>query len=184
VNNTQRGYTLVEMVIALALTGLLMAVLGGALYGVGQGFARATTQAEAVDRVFRVSQSLRSALSRMVPVRQGGGLFPVESERGILRWVAPLPDSVPIAGLYKWTLANEQGALNLKLVDLNGEAVFPSKSLVNDLVEFRVQLQGRTSGAWTERWDESELPQRVRLHIKTVAYGDWPPITVRIGGGL
>jgi hypothetical protein len=115
---------------------------------------------------------------------RGGGLFPVESERGILRWVAPLPDSVPIAGLYKWTLANEQGALNLKLVDLNGEAVFPSKSLVNDLVEFRVQLQGRTSGAWTERWDESELPQRVRLHIKTVAYGDWPPITVRIGGGL
>ncbi len=117
-NNTQRGYTLVEMVIALALTGLLMAVLGGALYGIGQGFARATTRAESVDRVFRVSQSLRATLSRMVPVRQGGAKFPVESERGLLRWVAPLPDSVPMAGLYKWTLANEQGMLNLKLVDL------------------------------------------------------------------
>lgn len=183
-NNTQRGYTLVEMVIALALTGLLMAVLGGALYGVGQGFARTTNRAETVDHVFRVSESMRSSLSRMAQVRLVGESFPVESGEGSLSWFAPLPDSVPMPGLYKWTLATEQGKLILKLFDLNGDAVFPSMSLVDDLVEFRVQLQHGTSGAWTERWEDSGLPQRVRLHIKSAAYGDWPSMTVRIGGGL
>lgn len=181
---TARGYTLVEMVIALALTALLMAVLGGALYGVGQGFSKSTARAETVDRVFRVSQSLRKSLSQVAPVRHGGAQKSLDVANGTLSWIAPLPDSVPLPGVYRWTLTAARGKLELTLADLSGQAVFPAKPLVEDLQQFRVQLQRAATGDWVDGWEDPELPLRVRLHIQTVAYGHWPVITVHLGGAL
>ncbi len=179
-----RGYTLVEMVIALALTALLMAVLGGALYGVGQGFSKSTARADTVDRVFRISQSLRKSLSQIAPVQLGGAQRALDVANGSLSWIAPLPDSVPLPGVYRWTLTQARDKLELTLADLSGQAVFPAKPLVEDLQQFRVQLQRATNGDWVDGWEVSELPLRVRLHIRTATYGDWPVITVYLGGSL
>lgn len=182
-NRQQRGYTLVEMIVALALTGLIMATLGGALYGLGQGFARATVQAESMDRVFRVSQSLRLSLSRLSIGRRDPKLLSIEGGGGRVSWLAPLPESAPISGLYRWSLSGERGQLELHLTELAGGSIFPAKPLIDDLIAFHVSFQDPLSGQWVDAWSERTLPRRVRLSIKSVKRGEWPAITVLLGGG-
>lgn len=178
---SQHGYTLIEMIIALALTGLIMAVLGGALFGLGKGFASTTTQAIQKDRVFRVSQALRASLSRLTSPPLGSKWVAIQGTREQLTWLAPMPESAPTPGLFMWSLSGAQGRMLLKLAQPNGVNTLPEKVLVDDLLEFVLSYQHPDSGHWSETWAEAGIPLRIRLSIRSVKGGDWPPMTIFLG---
>lgn len=178
-----RGFTLVEVVIAVGLTSLILAALGSALHGLSQGFARATEQAQRQDRVHRVITALRGSLNRITGPRFAQKQQPlVEGNTLRLAWLAPLPDSAPVAGLYRWRLQALEGRLELAFEDLRtGGSALPNKVLLDDLVRFEVTYQHPETGQWQDAWAEPRPPLRLRLLIGTEADGAWPPLILRLG---
>lgn len=191
----QRGFTLVEVVIAVGLTSLILAALGSALHGLSQGFARATEQAQRQDRVQRTTQALRGSLDRITGARFARApQILVEGSASDLTWLAPLPDSAPMAGLYRWRLRAQDGKLELAFEDpqlkteappgaapVPAVAALPNKMLLDDLTRLELAYQHPETGAWQDTWAAPRPPLRLRLLISTEADGAWPPITVRLG---
>lgn len=188
----QRGFTLVEVVIAVGLTSLILAALGSALHGLSQGFGRATEQAQRQDRVQRTAQALRGSLDRITGARFARvPQILLEGSATHLTWLAPLPDSAPVAGLYRWRLRVLDSTLELAFEDPQptGDkaaaappvAPLPNKVLLDDLTRLELAYQHPETGVWQDKWAEPRPPLRLRLLISTEADGDWPPITVRLG---
>jgi prepilin-type N-terminal cleavage/methylation domain-containing protein len=181
--SSQRGFTLVEVIVALAITGLIMATVGSALFGMAQGFARVTERAQHQDRVFRVSQALRNSLARMTVPRYGKPVAPLRGEPGRLTWLSPLPESAPHAGLYQWELEGSSGVLRLHLTDHSQAQSLPDKVLSSDLTSLSFEFQG-PDGHWQDAWSEASPPLRIRIRIATRAEGGWPLLSVATGKAL
>ncbi|MFC7459706.1 PulJ/GspJ family protein [Hydrogenophaga defluvii] len=191
----QHGFTLVEVVIAVGLTSLILAALGSALHGISQGFARATEQAQRQDRVQRTTQALRGSLGRITGARFARAPQTLaEGSANQLTWLAPLPDSAPVAGLYRWQLRALDNKLELAFEDpqLNAPGTpgaapapavpaLPNKVLLDDLTRLELAYQHPGTGAWQDTWAAPRPPLRLRLLISTEADGAWPAIIVRLG---
>jgi len=179
------GFTLVELVIALTLTALLLAALGSALHGLGHGFARSTAQADRFDRVLRVSLALRNSLLRTTgtPYASVHRSPPLTGTSDRLEWLATLPDSSPVQGLYRWRLFVRDGALIAEIDDPLGASPppLPPTTLVDDLLALSIEYQEAANGLWLDRWDAPHPPLRLRLRIVTQADGSWPPLILAIG---
>lgn len=180
---SQRGFTLVEVIVALAITGLIMATVGSALFGMGQGFAKVTERAQRQERVFRVSQALRNSLARMTVPRYGKSVVPLRGEPGRLTWLSPLPESAPQAGLYQWVLEGGNGVLKLHLTDQGQEQSLPDKVLSSDLTSLSFEFQGQ-DGRWLDAWSEATPPLRIRIRIATRSEGGWPLLSIATGQAL
>lgn len=179
----QSGFTLVELIIALTLTALILAALGSALHGLGQGFARGTQQADRVDRMVRVSQALRNSLLRIPTTPLGTPDHPpLVGDAAGLTWQASLPESTPVQGVFQWQLQVRDQALDILLQgDPQADAPVPPSRLVDDLRSLALAYQDPATGQWLDRWDALTLPLRVRLEIDTQSDGRWPPIVVLLG---
>ena len=116
--NKAHGFTLVEIIIALALTALILASLSAALYGLSQGFAHASARADREDTLNRVSLALRRALEQARYIEAIDNGKPAPSLLGTIDsidWLAVLPESSPQSGLHHWNLHVENGELLLTL---------------------------------------------------------------------
>jgi general secretion pathway protein J len=188
----QHGFTLVEIIIALALTALILASLSAALYGLSQGFTHATQRSEREDTINRVSLALQQAIEQARYIEPPNGAQAFHSllgGAGNLDWLAYLPESSPLAGLYHWHLEPQEGELLLTLTPWiepknadNPEppASLPPHQVINGLTAFSLSYQNAKTGEWTDQWDGLLLPARIRLDMSTQNSGAWPPIIVRL----
>ena len=191
-----QGFTLVEIIIALALTALILASLSAALYGLSQGFARASLAGERSDTLNRVSLALRLAIeqARFIEAAQNGKLIPsLVGTADSIDFLAMLPESSPQAGLHHWNLHVENGELLLTLTpwidpkdaakqDFASEAPasLPPHQVLQNVTQFNLAYQNAKTGEWQDQWDDPFLPARVRLDISSEALDAWPPIIVRL----
>ncbi len=190
--NNAHGFTLVEIVIALALTALILASLSAALYGLSQGFAHATQRSEREDSLNRVSQALRQAIeqARFIEATQDGKLIPsMLGTAQSLDWLAYLPESSPQGGLHHWHLEPQNGELLLTLTpwidpqhtqNQEPPASLPPHQVLDDLTQLSIAYQDAKTGEWSDTWGAPLLPTRIRIELATHASGTWPPIVIRL----
>ena len=183
---------MVEIVIALALTALILASLSAALYGLSQGFAHATQRSEREDTLNRVSLALRQAIeqARFIEASQDGKLIPsLLGTAESLDWLAYLPESSPQGGLHHWHLEPQEGELLLTVTpwvdpqqtqNQEPPAALPPHQVLDGLTLFKLSYQNAKTSEWSEQWDGLLLPSRLRLEIATESSGVWPPIIIRL----
>ncbi|MEW6446135.1 MAG: prepilin-type N-terminal cleavage/methylation domain-containing protein [Pseudomonadota bacterium] len=186
------GFSLIEAVIALALTALILATLGASLFGLSQGFAKGTARAERDDTMLHVSQSLRRALeqARQRTIQREDEQRPsLLGQPGSLEWLAYMPEASTYRGLHIWRLetlpvddkSGQKLALTLTPWSASEPAApYPPHTLVDGVTRLHIQYQNLADGLWSERWEQPRLPLRIRIEISTEAGGDWPPIVVRL----
>lgn len=189
------GFTLVEVIIALALTALILASLSAALYGLSQGFSHATERSAREDTLNRVSLALHQAIEQARYIESPGQAETFRSLLGTnetLDWLAYLPASSPQGGLHHWHLEPHNGELLLTLtpwVEPKGQdqtenqelpASLPPHQVLGDLTGFKLSYQNAKTAEWSDQWDGRLLPARIRLDIATQSTGAWPPIIVRL----
>ncbi|MEW6727939.1 MAG: prepilin-type N-terminal cleavage/methylation domain-containing protein [Pseudomonadota bacterium] len=188
-HRVQRGFTLIEVVIALALTSLIFATLGAALFGLTQGFAKSTARAEREDTMLHVSQALRRAIEQAAPRPAQAGSEPsLVGQPDSLEWLAPMPEASPYRGLHLWRLeAQTLDAANRRLVLTltpwtpgTSATPYPPQPLVDGLTQIQLHYQDTQSGQWTDHWEQARRPLRVRIEIITKDHGPWPPIVARL----
>jgi general secretion pathway protein J len=207
----ERGFTLLEMLIAMTLLGLLMLGLFGGLR-LGARVWEAT-DARSADRarVEAVQRFIRTYLGQARPLaaadRTGGDLVAFVGRSGGLDFTATLPAHLSAGGFEHVALSLAEGDRDGRRLVLehgklrrheDGRAELfeldePETAVLLDNVaaaEFSYYgVRGRGGDAeWTDRWDdEDRLPLLVRIRIEFPESDrrTWPELTValRIQGG-
>lgn len=194
----ERGFTLLELVIALAIVGAVMVIAFGGLRVSLAAWTQGEDRAEVHQHLRGVAQVLGRAIGAAYPYRASPGLSPepvmlfrgTESRLEMVTQATPFPFSVPVAfTALVIALENEGGpALVVRqrvLPNHNpfSEAVVALRDPTIQRLEFRYLGAGTS---WQEEWDgegENALPRAVQVIVATTRSGrveTMPPLTVAL----
>ena len=189
----QLGFTLVELLVVMALLSLLMLGLASAMSTVSQTQERVDARLDRMDHQ-RVSVAfLRSVLGQASAIRRQAGLRKQgESELFFeggpqgMRWLGIMPARFGMGGRTHFQLSVEGDALMLRFTPWQGPDVMPnwgqSQSYVIDrgVTAFALRYQNAKLGVahWQPQWgpekdNEKELPSAVQIELQA-ASGAWP----------
>lgn len=193
-----RGFTLVEVVVALTLLSLLLLGLVSALRSFGQTGTRLEMQTLANDDLRLVSALMQRTIARSSPRLRADTADEAthlwfQGGADQLEWLGQMPARNGAGGLTHLRLElAADGGLMLHMAPFDGDERSPDWSLIEarmllDHVDaLSLQYQGiDESGAevWFDDWLEQEgLPVLVQLAI-TVRGRPWPPLVVRMESG-
>ena len=196
----QRGFTLVEVVIALTIVATLLVVTFGSLRVGLAAWQRGDERAEVLDRARSITQIVTRTLGAAHPYMtsaQGGEvprfLFEGAPDRvAFVTAVPPFQTAAPIA-FTAVTLSQEAGpvpGLAVRQKPLPNEEPFDrglKPALVDGTVsDVRFRYLRESDRAWTERWDadqEKALPLAVEITFSIVQAGrsaPQPPLIVSL----
>ena len=198
--NRQRGFTLLEVMIALVILSMIMVATIAALRGFGNTKVAVTLITNRLDEVRVVSGFLRNSLGSAMPLRLGETGTPAfgrpepsasyfQGSSSEVVWVAPLIAGADLGGAFVMQLNYIDERVELSwhpyrpsLEARNWTEVEP-RVLLEDVEEFTIAYLGNYGGEWLEEWSESPAnPVAVRLNIKS-RNKYWPELVVRLQPG-
>jgi general secretion pathway protein J len=196
----EAGFTLVELLIGLALLALMTALMSGALSGVRQA-QRSHDRRTVAASVEPAEAYLRHVLIDMRPIRQSGAPAAslIDARTDTLTFISGYSPPGGYGGLHRVTLS-ARATTTPNVFDLNetralhrpnrtGDAETRTRLLTNiagiKLSYLGMPAQG-TQPIWSETWTNPvQLPQAVAIDIAFPA-GDtrrWAPLIVTIPAG-
>jgi general secretion pathway protein J len=195
----QKGFTLIEMLLAITLLALLIA---GAYGGIRTAAKAMHAGEQAIDRADRLRTAqvfLRTQLSHIVPLSYDHDettdtVHVFDGNAGFMRFVAPMPGYLSRGGPYVETLELRRGGNGLQLVFtdsmLNGyDAANPQTDepvvLIDGIRAGQFQFrtlddQGQLTD-WFSQWPDptiTPLMIRVSLDMQPNAQLPWPELDV------
>ena len=197
----QQGFTLLELLIALTLLGLILVLLFG---GLRLGVRSWDTSQQQVDTLNSV-RSLESFLRREMGVAQPyrWKIAPSQKvaflgERDKLSFVAPLPSRIGDGGLYAISITLEpQGKakrmvlrylpVNAQMQDFSTLAqstpMVLADSELSQLEDIWFSYFGQENESvaprWMDRWESDKaLPELIRIQVRHPNGGEWPDFVV------
>ena len=192
------GFTLLEVLVVMALLSLVMLALGSALRTVGQTQERIDMRLARADEL-RVSVAfIRSTLGRIsgrmisqpATAQVGSSRFLFTAAPDAVAWVGVMPARYGAGGRYFFRLAvervDEDMALVIRFKPWEDSSVFPdwatadSRVLATNVTSLSIRYEnGRMEPpAWMPDWAiPDRLPERVAIDLLTAA-GEWPTLVV------
>lgn len=197
----QRGFTLLELLIAMTLLGLILVLLFGGLRLGVRSWDGAQRQVDNMNSVRSLENFLRREMSQANPYRWNSGTgqrLAFLGERNRLSFVAPMPSRVGGGGLYAVSVEFDQTAKARRMVwknlpvstqmqDFSALAQAPEMVLaaaeLGDVEDIWLSYFGSESDSaaprWFERWDNSSrLPLLIRVQVRLAKGGAWPDFVV------
>jgi len=195
------GFTLVELLVAFTLLGLIALMAAGGLRLGSRVWERTTQEGETSDRIAAVQGLIRRQLAAVVEPRRQvlapRGPAAISGSGDAIELVAPLPFGRDLGALYRqrFALAETDGGLSLMMswrpLTVEDEAAAGAatggagrEALLDGVAALRWSYlaveRGRSSASWRETWDRPGLPQLVRLRLELVpeAARAWPELVV------
>ena len=182
------GFTLVELLIALALTALVLAAAFAAFGLIGRSTDTATLLRDRSERMMLVERFLRSKLEGMRQLKRLDNGRPVVFFSGNaagLLWIAPLPERPVGGGLHLLRLGPDRhpdGRTDwvLEILPYQGFdtplewAAAERIVLLENLSTLRWQYFDGRTGQWLDEWaDPAFYPARLRLFLGAEGQ-EWP----------
>jgi general secretion pathway protein J len=194
-----RGFTLIEVLVAIGLLAVGMTLAVAALRGLTQSSAHAEITAQRDERLRAVQALLRNQLSGALPIS-----FGVDPDNGItheligsadkLTFVAGMPGYLSRGGAYLQSFSLVAGNGGKQLVyefqQLGPDGPLPAerapKVLLDGIAEadfeYRTIDQQFRPGPWLAQWNESgSLPPLLRLRLRFAdPRKSWPDLVVAV----
>lgn len=198
--NTQRGFTLLELLVVMFLLSVIMLTLVSALRTMAQTEIRIDQRLQRLDEIRVARTFLQQTLTRVssalvdAPDISGRKIVTFSATPDSLSWIGILPARPNIGGRHYFRLALEDGAsgqdLVLRFFPWNPNMVYPAwatsdaRILITGIKQFKVQAQGlrpegyTTADVWPSGWKNGwpltdTLPEQVRISLSDIQ-GDWP----------
>lgn len=197
----QGGFTLLELLIAITLLGLILVLLFAGLRLGVRSWDAAQANVDTLNTVRSVEAFLRREIAQLYPYRWKTGSahrIAFLGEKHVLRFVAPLPSRLEGGGLYAISLELQQRGNDKRIVwkhrpvsaemqdfsalEATTGMVLASSELggVEEVwfTYFGVDAEG-TDPKWLERWEnDKRLPLLIRVQAR-LAHGEkWPDFVV------
>ena len=179
------GFTLVEILVALLVLGLLVAGLGRGLRFGLQAWDRAMAIAGEGDALDALDRVLRGLVAQAHPGRPGQPA-PFRLLPGGLGFVTRLPDQPEQPGqpVEALLLLDARQRLVLRTrpwrhAIARNPAPFAETELLRGVAGFELAFWEAGQG-WSGRWEAPNLPALLRLRLRLAA-GHWPDIVVAPG---
>lgn len=188
-----RGFTLIEMLVALALMGLIAVILITSLQIGGHTWQRVMRAASSTEEIAQAQETLRLRLSSLYPddraaVDRNRPAF-LSSNGASLEFSGAAPDSTADGILrYRIAVSASSGALEVRswtdqdhLEALSNDS--KPEALLSHVASMAVQFWQKadeTPGRWVDRWDSKQVPRLIRIDV---AFGAddkrrWPPLYI------
>ena len=195
------GFTLMELIIALALLALIAGLLTGALGMAARSWDSGENKAGDVGSMRQAQSFLREQLTAELPLRMKKVVeMPLlfAGERDELRYAAALPPRVQEGGAWYFRLViareGDKSRLVLERTYPDLTALEPPEFapdaersvLADGIAELAISYFGRDANAtdadtptWRDRWDDrQQLPLLVKIEVRPEKGPPWPPLVV------
>ncbi len=206
IRRSENGFTLIEVLLATTLLGIMMLLLTGSLRIGADSWEAGEERMAKASRLFIVESFLRRHIASLVPVsgvNSSGEMEP--SFRGTantLSYVAPLPDQLEGGGLYRFDLylkeQDETKELRVSIVpyqsspDAHKSQPKPidDMAIVEQISDLKFAYYGPVmengnlpppdgqSGKWMNAWREYQLPTLIRIDIEREGEDPWPTLII------
>jgi general secretion pathway protein J len=183
-----RGFTLVEMLIALSLTGMIAVMILASLQASSRLWSRLSVSTAAAEEMSFAHGFLRRAIGGAYPRLEpnGSGDVDFSGDATTLEFLGPIISGVSIAGRARITLAvRKEGESEALLLTLSNDHVAggepTQETLIADARRIRFSYRARGSEEWLEDWrSRPALPALIRVDVE-VSGGrpDWPLLIIR-----
>jgi general secretion pathway protein J len=187
-----KGYSLLELVIALALLGFIAVAMSGGIRFGARAWEASEAKVEAAERVQGAQNLLRTLLQRAMP-RELDPSFAVDLDlfRGTasaLSFTATAPSAFGAEGLARFDLRVDgaPGAQQLVLAWQGAHSTADAKTQTlvagADAIAISYAVRDGAGFRWTESWsDQSGAPQLVMIQAAFPPGSGrrWPPLVVR-----
>jgi general secretion pathway protein J len=188
-----RGFTLVEVVVALAVLSLIMLATVSGLRTLGNTQVTVDRQVDRVSELRSVSSFLRDSFGAAVTGSSTGGLslgggssertvFELTPEGDVI-WKAVVLFGESYGGNYLLRLGRKRGDLVLRWREpdgappLEGWNKAPERTLVSGVDRFEVVYRRTATDPWQSDWDRAGAPGWVRLRLQ-VDGRYWPDLVM------
>ncbi|HET8584439.1 MAG TPA: prepilin-type N-terminal cleavage/methylation domain-containing protein [Casimicrobiaceae bacterium] len=194
------GFTLLELIVALVLLGLLSAVLFGSLRLAGQSTDRGDAAAQRAASMRLAQQFLRANLEAQHPLRMRKIVdWPLlfTGTQDELRYAANLPPRIAGGGIWFYRLAviaddaRSPLVLERTIPDLTADQLpeftkAERSVLAYDIASLKIAYFGRDPDAgpasepsWRDKWaDAQKLPLVIRIDVQPKGAPAWPTLYV------
>ena len=180
----QRGFTLVEVVIATSLLALALAIAFGTLRSASRATARAEASAQREERLRAAQNFLRTQLASALPVpfefdAESGAATFLRATPGKLEYVGTMPGYLARGGAYLQTLELVRGSEGQQLrfqmqqltsdgaAEAEREPVVLLDGIAEGSFEVRTIDESGKPGRWQDKWEVSaQLPPQVRVRLR------------------
>ncbi|MGH1482979.1 MAG: prepilin-type N-terminal cleavage/methylation domain-containing protein [Geminicoccales bacterium] len=200
---TSGGFTLLELMVAMTLLGLLMTALFGGLRLGARVWEVSDRVFDDESRILTTQRFLRDRLEQTFPARHrdddGSGPIVFSGDRTSLRFASTMPDSLG-PGPFIMELVLEHGPHQEAAQDLTlrwrtigtgendagnaaDQRVLISDLAIIDFAYFGSKDDARSPPGWHSTWQDQEtLPDLIRLDFGAGegAVADWPPLIVSL----
>jgi general secretion pathway protein J len=185
------GFTLVEVIVSLAILSLIMVATISALRTFGQTQSSLDKVTQRIDEVRSVSSFLRDTFeSSVVGKSSGGGLSMgggasagsyLKGGPTAMNWKAFVQFGEGYGGAFLVRVERDEDQLKLKWQDVPPKLDnvswdnAPERVLVEGLEELQLDYRKEFASAWQDEWSQQSSPSLVRMTIK--AHGRfWPEL--------
>jgi len=193
----ERGFTLVELLIGLAIVGALLAIAFGGLRVAIASWRQGEDRAEAHQHVRSVALTLGRSIAAAYPYRASRGLAPepvvlfagTEQRVEFVTQAPPFPAAAPIAFtavVFAFDDGGEPGLVIRQRALPNREPFAEATVVYRDPTVTALRLAYLDESGWQDAWDGAEAkatPRAVRVTVATTLNGrreELPPLTVSL----